>query len=258
MQDREGIMKLRDKVAIITGAGSGIGRAIGILFAREGARVVIADVDDRSGKETVSQITTNGGKAIFSHTDITKSYEVERLIKMTTQTYGKLDILCNIAGVSQIRKPVETIQETEWDHIYAVNAKGVFLGVKYAVPEMKMNGGAIINVASAVAVRVRPNIAAYASSKGAVVVLTKELALELAPYKIRVNCINPGPTETPLLRSMASEEDREEDEKQLLSIMPFGRLLKPEEIAHAALFLASDESSNVTGISLDVDGGRCL
>ena len=251
-------MKLTNKVAIITGAGSGIGRAMGTLFAKEGARVVIADIRDSAGEETVSQIEASGGKAIFIHTDVTKSLEVERLIRMTIQTYGKLDILCNNAGVPQTRKPVETIEEEEWDRIYAVHAKGAFLGAKYAVPEMKMNGGSIINTASATAVRVRPYMAAYGSSKGAVVVLTKTLALELAPYKIRVNCINPGPTETPLLRSLVSEDDREEDEKLLLSIMPLGRLLKVDEIANAALYLASDESSMTTGISLDVDGGRSL
>lgn len=251
-------MRLANKVAIVTGAGSGMGRAMSRLFAREGAKVAVADITDSAGEETVRLIKADGGAAIFVHTDVSKPAEVENLIKTTVKTFGKLDILCNNAGVPQRPVPIEATEEAEWDHVYAVNVKGIFLGAKYAIPEMKKGGGgSIINTASIGGVRIRPGHAAYAASKGAVIPLTKALAIELAPHKIRVNCINPVATESPMKDQLAPEGiDLKEFERRLISTIPSGRLAKPEDIAYAALYLASDESAMVTGIALGVDGGR--
>ncbi len=251
-------MRLANKVAIITGGGSGIGRAMGILFAEEGAKVVVADITDSAGEETIRLIKADGGDAIFVHTDVSKAAEVERLMKTTVETFGKLDILCNNAGVPQKPIPVEATSEAEWDHIYSVNVKGVFLGTKYALLEMKRNGGgSIINTASIGGIRVRPNLAAYSSSKGAVIVLTRASAIELAPYKIRVNCINPVAAATPMQPGFLPEgADLEKAKAETIRTIPLGRLAEPDDIAYAALYLASDESSIVTGTCLDVDGGR--
>lgn len=235
-----------------------MGRATSILFAKEGAKVVVADIKDSGGQETVHTIKAERGDAIFVHTDVAKAAEVERLIKTAIRTFGRLDILYNNAGIPQRPTPVDVLNEADWDRIFAVNVKGVFLCAKYAVPEMKRGGGGvIINTASIGGVRVRPSYAAYSTSKGAVIVLTRALALELAPYKIRVNCISPVAAATPMLPQFLPEgTDMGPVEKQYINTVPLGRLAKPEDIAYAALYLASDESSLVTGISLPVDGGR--
>lgn len=246
-------MRLTNKIAVITGAGSGIGRASAYLFAREGAKVVAADISDASGEETEATIKSSGGEAIFVHTDVAAASDVENLVKVTINTFRRIDILFNNAGIDQPLTKVEDIDESLWDKIYDVNVKGIFLAVKYAVPQMKKaGGGVIINTASMSGVRPRIKICAYSSSKGAVIVLTKGLALELASSNIRVNCINPVGTDTPLLRRTLGEEDM----RAMISTIPLGRLARPEEIAYAALYLASDESSMVTGTCIDVNGGR--
>ena len=245
-------MRLANKVAIITGAGSGIGRASAYLFAREGARIVVADIDDAGGEETVTNIKAGGGEAIFAHTDVSLASDVEHLVKITKDKFGKIDILFNNVGISHDHSAIEAIEEKLWDYIYAVNVKSIFLLAKYVVPEMKKAGGGIIvNSASIAGIRPRPNMAAYTSSKGAVITLTKSLAIELAPDNIRVNCICPVATDTQPIRLLP-----EELRKAAISSIPLGRLGKPEEIAYAALYLASDESSMTTGINLNVDGGR--
>lgn len=251
-------MRLANKVAIITGAASGIGRASAVLFSKEGAKVVVADIDDTGGKETVETIKTNGGEAIFVHTDVSESAQVKHLARVAVDTFGRIDILFNNAGISQSRADVEKIDELEWDRIFAVNIKGVFLGVKYVVPEMKKaGGGVVINTGSMSGVRPRLHIAAYASSKGAVNTFTKALAMEFATYKIRVNCINPVSTATPMeVRFRAQAKDPEEARKRMISTIPLGREAQPEDIAYGALYLACDESSMVTGVSLNIDGGR--
>jgi NAD(P)-dependent dehydrogenase (short-subunit alcohol dehydrogenase family) len=243
-------MRLADRVAIITGSCSGIGRATAYLFAKEGAKiVVVCDRNEAGGKETVANIEANGGEAIFVHTDISVASEVEHLVKATVDRFGKVDILFNNAGTYLPFTPVDTIDEAGWDHVYAVDVKGIFLGAKYAVPEMrKTGGGVIINTGSTLGVRPgMKNSSAYASSKGALNTLTKALAVELAPDNIRVNCINPTAIESPIF----SEEQR----KAVESHTPLGRMAKAQDIAYAALYLASDESSMITGISLNVDGG---
>ena len=253
-------MRLANKVAVITGAGSGMGRASAILFAKEGAKVVVADINDSGGEETVSMIKSGGGEAIFVHTDVSRADEVKQLIKKTIDTFGKLDILFNNAGVPQKPTSIYALEEADWDKIYGVNVKGIFLGAKYAVPEMrKRGGGVIINTASVAAIAIRTHQAAYVSSKGAAIALTKTLALELARYNIRVNCITPAGADTPMLNAFMPEGmDLEKARKGVIEGIPLGRLVQPEDVAHAALFLASDEASMVSGVTLGVDGARGL
>jgi 3-oxoacyl-[acyl-carrier protein] reductase len=240
---------LAQEGAIITAAASGIGSTSACLFAKEGAKVVVADIDDAGGKETVAAVEANGGEAIFVHTDVSVASEVEHLVKATIDRFGRIDILFNNAAAGLSSTPVEAIDESSWDRSYAVNVKSIFLGAKYAVPEMrKTGGGVIINTGSTLGVRPgMKNSSAYASSKGALNTLTKALAVELAPDNIRVNCINPTAIESPIF----SEEQR----KAVESHTPLGRMAKAQDIAYAALYLASDESSMITGISLNVDGG---
>ncbi|MFC1942184.1 SDR family oxidoreductase [Chloroflexota bacterium] len=250
-------MKLLNKVAIITGAASGIGRATAILFAKEGAKIVVADIDDSGGEETVSIIKANGGEAVFVHTDVSEAADTERLVKTAVSTFGKLDILHNNAGKPIRSQPTVNVSAEEWDSVYAVNVKSIFLGIKYAVPEMMKGGGVIINTASISGMRPRPLSAAYTSSKAAAIALTKTLALELAGYNIRVNVINPVAADTAMLPLLGPEgKDTEETKKAITASIPLGRLAQPEDVAYAALYLASDEASMLTGSSIDVDGGR--
>jgi len=251
-------MRLANKVAIITGGGSGIGKTSAYLFAKEGAKVVVAQRTITTGEEAVATINSRGGEAIFVRTDVTRASEVEHLIRATMDTFGSIDILFNNAGIGQRPSAIENTDELVWDEIYAINVKGIFLAIKYAVPEMKKaGGGVIINTASIVGVRPGLSTAAYSSSKGAVIVLTKALALELAPHNIRVNCINPTATDTPLVRWFSAyDRDWGEYQKSIKSTIPLGRLAKPEDSAYAALYLASDESSMLTGTCINVDGGR--
>jgi 3-oxoacyl-[acyl-carrier protein] reductase len=254
-------MKLNGKIAIITGAGSGMGCAAALLFAREGAKVVVADVHDGNGQETVEKIHKAGGEAIFVHTDVTKSTDVERVVRRTVDTFGRIDILYNNVGIPQRPKLAELIEEDEWNNLYAVNVKGTFLMTKYAIPEMKKaKCGVIINTGSIAGVRVRPLGAAYTSSKAAVIAFTKALAIELARDNIRVNCINPVATDTPFIplcmREDATEEDARKWKESIVRSIPLGRMAKPEEIAFGALYLASDDAAMVTGAELNIDGGR--
>jgi 3-oxoacyl-[acyl-carrier protein] reductase len=244
-------VRLTDKTAIITGAGSGMGKTSAILFAREGARVVVADIDDTGGKETVDAIEEEKGEAIFVHTDVSDASQVKNLIEAAKDRFSRIDILFNNAGVFMKLTPVEEIEESLWDRIYSINVKGIFHGVKLAVPEMKKaGGGVIINTASMAGQSPGPMQSAYASSKGAVITLTKALASELAPYKIRVNCICPTLTETPMLFGSGLWKQVSK------SPHPLGRLARPEDIAYAALYLASDESAMLTGTYINVNGGQ--
>ena len=252
-------MRLANRVAIITGGGSGIGRASAELFAREGAKIVLAQRTKSTAEETIATIKSGGGDAIFVRTDVTIASEVEHLIRETINRFGKIDILFNNAGVEQMRTSVEDIEEVVWERVYAVNVKSIFLAAKYAVPEMKkVRGGVIINTGSTLGVRPRVLVASYASAKGAVDMLTKALAIELAPDNIRVNCVHPMAIDTPLQRRLSAEIGFEKFAKEVAARTPLGRMASTDDIAYAALYLASDESAMLTGASINVDGGSTI
>jgi meso-butanediol dehydrogenase/(S,S)-butanediol dehydrogenase/diacetyl reductase len=246
-------MRLQDKVAIVTGGGLGIGRAIAETFAREGARVVVADLNEDAGQETVRHIETLDGAARFVRTDVSKADDAERAVSTCLSRYGRLDILINSAGVYARGDVVSTSLET-WQRLLSVNLTGVFLCCKAAIPAIKRGGGgAIINISSSVGWHdTAPGIAAYTASKFGVTGLTKAMACDHLRENIRINCICPGPTDTPLLRASRSPEVLQ----AFAEAQPIGRLGTPQEIAAAALFLASDEASFVTGVAFPVDGGQ--
>ena len=248
-------MRLDGKVAIITGAGSGIGREAALLFAREGARVIVAEVADDAGRRTVADIASAGGQAHFVHADVSKAADAESMVAAAEKTYGKLNVLFNNAGIFPTAdgSVVDTDEET-WDLVMRVNLKGVFLGCKYAIPALlRAGGGSLINTASFVALMGAATAQiAYTASKGGVLSMTREIAVEFARKNIRANALCPGPVDTPLLAELLSDPARRQ--RRMVHIPP-GRLAKASEIANAALFLASDESSYVNGAIFTVDGG---
>ncbi len=257
-------MKLLNKVALITGSGSGVGRSSAMLFAEEGAKISVVDIDTNSGQQTVELIKQKGGQATFVQADVSKSADVERMIKTTVDHYGRLDILFNNAGFPMIATPIDEVKEELWNKVIDVNLKSVFLGSKYVIPLMKkQGGGVIINTASIGGVRPRPGFSPYHPAKAAVINLTKVIALEVAPHNIRVNCINPVAIDTPMLAKFISDsgtkdEKYEQVKKSYIAGIPLGRLTTPTDVAHAALFLASEDASFLTGVGLDVDGGRSI
>ena len=249
-------MLLNDKVAVITGAGSGIGRAPAIKFAREGAKVVVADVQDDGSAETVRSIQSAGGTAAAIHTDVTDASAVDRMIKTAVETYGRLDILFNNAGMI-IKGTVLDVDEESFDRIFAVNVKGVFLGCKAAIPIMlSQGGGVILNTASQMGTVGFEESSVYPATKGAVIQMTRCLALDHATDGIRVNALCPGPIDTPMnLQSSHLMGDVAEDQKRLIDRTPLARKGTAEEMANVAAFLCSDESSFVTGAAILADGG---
>ena len=248
-------MRLENKVALITGGGSGIGKASALLFAREGAKVVAVDLKKESAQATADEITKAGGDAKAFAADVSKAKDAEAMVAFAEKTYGKLHIAFNNAGVFHPDdESVTTTTEEIWDFVIDVNLKGVFFGCKYAIPALlRAGGGSIINTASFVAIMgaAVPQIA-YTASKGGVLAMTREIAVEFARKNIRANSLCPGPVETPLLAELLADPARRQ--RRLVHIPP-GRFAKPEEMANAALFLASDESSFVNGTSFLVDGG---
>ncbi|MCC6616050.1 MAG: glucose 1-dehydrogenase [Anaerolineae bacterium] len=248
-------MRLQDKVALITGAASGIGRETALLFAKEGASVVVADVNDAEGQETVRQIELAGGKAVYVHSDVSKAADCEHMVNTAEATFGKLNVLFNNAGIMHGDDDnAVTTEEAIWDLTMGINLKGVFFGCKYGVPALRRaGGGSIINTASFVALigAATPQIA-YTASKGGVLAMTRELAIIHARENIRVNALCPGPLRTELLMNFLNSEAKKQ--RRLVHI-PMGRFGEAKEIAYAALYLASDESSYVTGTEFVVDGG---
>lgn len=249
--------KLIEKVAIVTGAGSGIGQGIARKLASEGAKVIVSDLRIEAAEETVSLIEKENGIAEAVKADVSNSADVRQMIDSTVEKYGKIDVLVNNAGAAMSFTPVEDVSEELWDLMMNVNAKGAFLTSKYAVPYMKKQGnGSIINIASIASKRARPGLNAYCASKGAVTLLTKALAIELAKENIRVNAINPGPADTPMMPEFIASMDEAEGRKMFEDSVPLGRMCRPDDIANIALYLASDDSSYATGAVFDVDGGR--
>ena len=248
-------MRLKDKVALITGASSGIGRETALLFAREGARVVAADVNDEEGRETVALIEKEGGAAAYVHADVSKAADCKAMVAFAETTYGKLHILFNNAGIMHNDDgDADSTEEAIWDLTMNINVKGVFFGCKYGIPAIRRaGGGSVINTASFVAIlgAATPQIA-YTASKGAVLSMSRELAIIHARENIRVNALCPGPLRTELLMKFLNTEEKKQ--RRLVHI-PMGRFGEAREMASAALYLASDESSYVTGTEFMVDGG---
>jgi 3-oxoacyl-[acyl-carrier protein] reductase len=253
-------MKLKDRVAIVTGGGSGIGEASAVAFAAEGARVLVVDLDEGHAKRTVEQIEKAGGKAVALRGDVTRAADNQATVERATALWGRLDIMFANAGVPQWKTDVEDVDEETFDRIMAVNVKGVFLAAKYAMPVMKrQRRGVFMVTASTAAIRPRPGGQVYAASKGAVVTFTKGLALEGAPYGVRVVAIAPVATFTPMLATFMNKvEVDEEGLRQYIATVPLGRLNQPEDLARTAVFLASDDAAMITGSCVEVDGGRCI
>jgi meso-butanediol dehydrogenase/(S,S)-butanediol dehydrogenase/diacetyl reductase len=246
-------MRLNDKVAVITGGGSGIGRATALLFSREGASVVVSDYNTEKGKETVLDIERSGGKGFFIEADVSQSKQVDALVSGALDAYGRSDILFNNAGILFFGTILETDEET-WNRIMAVNLTGTFLCSRAVVPHMRKNGGgSIINMTSSTGAHdAAANSAAYVTSKGGVALLTKCMAIDHAKDNIRVNAIAPGPTDTSMLRDNLSEEQIH----AFQDTFPMKRLGRPQELANTVLFLASGEASFITGAVISVDGGQ--
>ena len=248
-------MRLKDKTAIVTGAGSGFGKGIAMRFAKEGARVGVIDINAEAAREVASQI---GNSAFAMEADVSIDGDVSRMVQEALDRWGQLDILVNNAGTTHRNQPMTEVTEEEYERIFAVNVKSVYLSARHVVPVMKKQGfGVILNVASTAGVRPRPGLVWYNTSKGAMMTATKAMAIELAGEKIRVNAINPVAGETGMLHLFMGE-DTPEKRAQFISSIPLGRLSLPEDMANAALFLCSDEAEMITGLCMDVDGGRCI
>jgi 3-oxoacyl-[acyl-carrier protein] reductase len=248
-------MSLNGKATAITGAGSGMGRATAELFADQGASVAIVDMDEDAAEDAAAAIRNEyGADAVAITTDISDPDDVATFVDRTVEAFGSLDVLHNNAGIAQESTPIEDVTETTWDRVQDVNLKSAFLGAKHAVPHMKEQGfGVILNTASTTGIRPRTGLSAYAASKGGMITLTKQLAFELAEDGIRVNAICPVATDTGMLPQFAGGDLSVEG---MADTIPLGRLAEPEDIAHAAAFLASDEADMITGTALEVDGGR--
>lgn len=245
-------MRLKDKVAIITGAGSGIGRATAIAFIKEGAKVAVADWSEKGGKETVGLIKKAGGESVFVKTDVSQAKDIDKMSDVCLDKFGRADILVNNAGIVGFG-PLHKMKEADWDKVLAVNLKSIFLTGKKIIPQMMKQGkGKIINIASIAGLVGFDNIAHYCASKGGIIALTRAMALDYAPKKINVNCIAPGVIATAMTKDMLDDPATKKD---FSANTPYPRLGEPEDIAYACVYLASDESDFVTGHVLVADGG---
>jgi len=247
-------MRLADKVAIVTGAGSGMGASIAETYAREGARVAVLDIEADAARKVARGI---GNTALALACDVTKPAEIDAAIRATLSAHDRVDILVNNAGVAHVNMPVTEISAADFDRVFAVNVKGLFMFSQAMVPVFRRQGGGVmINIGSTAGLRPRPGLSAYNATKGAVHTLTQTLAVELAPDRIRVCAIAPVATETPLLPTFLGPAPGQREKFQ--ATVPLGRLAQPQDIANMALFLASDEAAFITGNIVEVDGGRCV
>ncbi|MGF6792350.1 SDR family oxidoreductase [Paraburkholderia sp. 35.1] len=252
-------MRLTGKTAIVTGGGSGFGEGIAKTFAREGANVVVNDLNGPAAERVASEIAIAGGKAIAVPGNVAQRDDWRTLREAALEDFGSVQIVVNNAGTTHRNKPVLEVTEAEFDRVYAVNVKSIYWSVQEFVPYFReQGGGSFINIASTAGVRPRPGLVWYNGSKGAVIVASKSLAVELGPERIRVNCVNPVIGETALLSEFIGVEDTPQNRQKFLAGIPLGRFSTPQDIANAALYLASDEAEFITGVCLEVDGGRCV
>jgi NAD(P)-dependent dehydrogenase (short-subunit alcohol dehydrogenase family) len=244
---------LTDKVGLITGGASGIGRATAQIFAREGAKIAIADMDIKQGEEAAHQICASGGEAIFVQTDVSKAAQVQTLVQTTVDVFGQLDCAFNNAGIFGRSALLADFSEDDWDQIININLKGVWLCMKYEIPHMLERGGAIVNASSVSGLVGSKSSPLYAASKHGVTGLTRTAALQYADQNIRVNCTCPGAIQTPMLEHIFSHNPA--NREKYTAAAPLGRLAKPEEVGEAVAWLCSDASAYITGVALPVDGG---
>ncbi|MBK8018212.1 MAG: SDR family oxidoreductase [Betaproteobacteria bacterium] len=251
-------MRLKGKIAIVTGGGQGFGEGIAKRMAEEGCQVMVADINDENGRKVVSEINAAGGRAAYQHCDVSKDADWAVLAKATVDTFGGLTTVVNNAGTTHRNQSMLDVSEEMFDRIYGVNVKSLFHSAKHCVPVMrKAGGGAFVNICSTAGVRPRPGLTWYNGSKGAAIMTSRSMAVELAPDKIRVCIVNPVAGETPLLKEFMGT-DTPEIRAKFVSTVPLGRLAQPLDIANAVLWLASDEAGFITGTCLEVDGGRCV
>jgi len=252
-------MKLQNKIAVITGAGQGFGEGIARLFARNGASVVIADLNFENANQVAKAIQAEGGKALPLEVDVSQNESMQAMVEGVLAEYGKVDIFVNNAGTTHKNGPLISVDEATFDRVYAVNVKSIYLSAVHVVPIFRQQGqGVFLNIASTAGVRPRPGLTWYNGTKGAVITITKSMAVELAPENIRVNGINPVAGETPLLEMFLPGDDTPEVREKFRDTIPLGRLSQPLDIARAALFLVSEDAEFITGVCLEVDGGRCV
>ena len=251
-------MRLKGKTAIVTGGGSGFGEGIAKRFAQEGCQVMVADINDEGGRRVVSDITAAGGQAAFQHADVSSDADWGTLVQATLDAFGGLTTVINNAGTTHRNQPMLEVSEELFDRIYAVNVKSLYHSARHCVPVFeKAGGGVFVNVASTAGVRPRPGLTWYNGSKGAAIMTSRSMAVELAPKKIRVCIINPVAGDTPLLKDFMGS-DTPEMRAKFIATVPLGRLAQPSDIANTALWLASDEAEFITGTCIEVDGGRCV
>ncbi|AIO68301.1 SDR family oxidoreductase [Burkholderia oklahomensis] len=252
-------MRLSGKTAVVTGAGSGFGEGIAKTFAREGACIIVNDLNAPAAERVASEIALAGGRALAVAGDVSRGDDWRALLDAALDAFGGVQIVVNNAGTTHRNKPVLDVTEAEYDRVYAVNMKSLYWSVQTFVPHFRRaGGGAFVNVASTAGVRPRPGLVWYNSTKGAMITASKTLAVELGPDRIRVNCVNPVLGETGLTSEFMGVPDTPENRARFISTIPLGRLSTPQDIANAALYLASDDAEFVTGVCLEVDGGRCV
>jgi 3-oxoacyl-[acyl-carrier protein] reductase len=252
-------MRLADKVAVVTGAGSGFGAGIATRFAEEGARIVAADINGDGAARIVEDIRSAGGTAFAVTADVSKGDEMAKIIAAAVDEFGELDIVVNNAGTTHKNRPLLEVDEATYDRVFAVNVKSVYHSAIHAAPVFRRQGrGSFINIASTAGIRPRPGLTWYAATKGAVITMTKAMAVELAPDNIRANAINPVVSATGLLKDFLPGEDTPETRAKFVASIPLGRMSTPRDVAAACLFLASEDAEFLTGVCLEVDGGRCI